>query len=533
MRRLAAACCVVLSCTEPPAPAPSVPEAVGPAPLRRLSNGEYLHTLSDLFPDVAATLPPLPADLGVGFFDNEAQAQEPSDVRIARFETIAALHAQAAVATLAQVRTLTGCEDWFTPALATACGERFIDGEGMRVFRRPVTAEEHARLSAAFGRWLGALDFEGAVQLTLTAMLQSPQFLYRVELPGPPGEPTPVEPYAMASRLSYLLWESAPDQTLLDAAQADALRTPEQLRTQVTRLLADPRARRTLWSFHRQWLGLERVLDDEHTQRTAEVDPGWTPASAQAAARETQRFVEETMALDGTLSALLLSRSAWLDDESARLYGLSAVSGAVELPATERAGVLTRVAFLAGTSHRGATSPPIRGNAIALRLLCQLPNPPPPGVDLSPPKEQPGGGPKTNRTLFEERTAPPTCQGCHASLNGLGFGLEHYGAAGAYQVQERGLPIDARGVLRRTDVDGPFDGALELSQRLARSTVVQRCAAEQWVRYALGRAPVAVEGPQVELLTQRFLDSGGDVRALLTDIALSPTFRLRHAEATP
>ena len=119
----------------------------------------------------------------------------------------------------------------------------------------------------------------------------------------------------------------------------------------------------------------------------------------------------------------------------------------VALPASERAGLLTRASYLAGYSHSGATSPPVRGNAIQLRWLCELPVSPPPDADLSQPMAAPDEGPQTNRMLFETRTAPPACQTCHAALNGFGFGLENYNAAGLYQTTDDGLPVDASGVI--------------------------------------------------------------------------------------
>jgi hypothetical protein len=172
----------------------------------------------------------------------------------------------------------------------------------------------------------------------------------------------------------------------------------------------------------------------------------------------------------------------------------------------------------------------VRGNGIQLRLLCELPFSPPPGVNLSQPTAAPDAGPETNRELFEQRTAPAMCQGCHAALNGIGFGFENYNAAGAYQTTDDGLPVDASGDLLGTDVDGPFVGALQLSKILSTSQAVHSCAVQSWVRFALGRGPVAVEDASVTALATTFLQSGGDVRALMLDIVTSPTFRLRVVE---
>lgn len=518
------------------AEAPSTPAVVGPAPLRRMSNSEYLNALRDLFPEQAPTLPTLPNDADVAGFENAAEAQQPSDVRIARFESIANIYAEGATRDAAAVRAIVGCDEWATPTRATECANQFIDRAGLRLFRRPLAAEERDRFALRFQGWKTSIDFEAAVRLTLSAMLQSPQFLYRPEPPptltGSKTKLLAVEPYAMASRLSFFLWESVPDDVLLAAASRDELRTEAQLRAQAERMLADARARRVLWSFHRQWLGLDRILGDEHQFRTPQIDPGWTSATPAAASTESRLFVENVLSGNGTLRDLLTSRRAWVNGDMARIYGVQAPQDAgawqeVELRAGERGGIVTRVAFLAGLSHRGGTSPPIRGNGIQLRFLCRLPMSPPPGVDLSMPVADPKDGPKTNRTLFEERTAPSTCMGCHRGLNGFGFGFEHYNAAGAFQTQEQGLPIDARGTILGTDVDRPFDGAMDLSDALATSNEVHRCATRQWLRYALGRAPTDEEYPLVSAMAAKFHESGGNVRALLLQIVTAPTFRMR------
>lgn len=519
--------------------APPAVGGIGPAPLRRLSNTEYLYALDDLFPALHPVLPPLPADNSVSGFDNETEAQAPSDVRIARFEAIANLYAAAATQDTAAVAAITGCTTWATPTEASACSAAFIQTTGARVFRRPLTVEEAAHFTQRFGSWATAVDFPAAVQLTLSAMLQSPQFLYRAEPAEAVAASTeplvPVEPYAMASRLSFFLWESIPDDELLRAAGAGELETAGEIRHQATRMLADPRSLRLAWDFHRQWLGLDRILTDEHQVRTTEVDPGWTPATQTSALREARRFIERSFADAGTLEDILTSRRAWVDREMARIYGVAGPLDAdswieVTLPTDQRAGILTRAAFLAGYSHRGGTSPPIRGNAINLRLLCQLPAPPPDGVDLSMPVADPATGPQTNRRLFEARTAGG-CQQCHRALNGFGFGFESYTASGAYITQQVGLPIDASGVITGTDVDGPFANALELSAALGKSKVVQRCATWKWLQYALGRPPSLEEGGLVAELGTRFIASHGDLHALLADIVASDTFRLRRKPA--
>jgi hypothetical protein len=521
----------------PTAPTPPAqPLAVGPTPLRRLSDNEYLNALHDLFPALSPALPQLPADVPVAGFENAAEGQQPSDVLIARYEAIANLYAEAATADATSVSALVGCPSWSTDLAAELCAAQFVEQVGARVFRRPLSDGERSRYLLQFQAWESAVDFEGAVQLTLSAMLQSPQFLYRAEpLPAQAkiGSVIPVEPYAMASRLSFFLWESGPDDTLMQAASRNELLTEAQISAQAERMLGDDRARRVLWDFPRQWLGLDRILISENLVRTPQVDAAWTAATQASASQETELFVQNTLTGGGTLRDLLTSRRAWVDSEMARVYGIAAPASPwseVLLPESERAGLLTRTSFLAGYSHAGATSPPVRGNAIQLRLLCELPLSPPPGADLSQPMAAPDQGPQTNRMLFETRTSPPACQVCHVALNGFGFGLENYNAAGHYQTTDDGLPVDASGEIHGTDVDGRFTGGIALSEALSKSEVVHHCATEEMVRYALGRAPVDAELPDVDTLAKAFMDSGGDVRALLVAVATAPTFRTRLVE---
>jgi hypothetical protein len=513
-----------------------VPGKPGPAPLRRLSDTEYLNALRDLFPVHNLTLPKIPADALVAGFENAAESQQPSDVRIARYETIANLYAEANTADRAAVAALVGCSEWSLPSVAADCATQFIERMGQRIFRRPLDSDELDRFIVRFQSWQATNDFESAVRLNLSALQQSPQFLYNAEpIPADstPGSVLAVEADAMASRLSFLLWESIPDDKLLAAVSSGHLRTAEEIAGQAGRMLRDDRARRVFWNFHRQWLGLDRIADEEHLVRTEQVDPLWTSATQSSILRESQLFVENTLADGGSLADLLTSRRAWIDGQMARLYGTAMPDtpwSELLLPQAQRAGLLTRAAFLAGLSHRGGTSPPLRGNGLRVRFLCQVMPPPPQDANLSMPSAEPGEGLQTNRVLFERRTSPTTCQGCHRVLDGFGFGFENYTAAGMYQSTEQGLPIDATGAIMGTDVDRAYDGAVDLSLALSQSRTVFQCSAEQWLRYALGRAPTDDERPTVEALADAFMARKGDVHDLLMNIATSPSFRFRVVE---
>ena len=212
---------------------------------------------------------------------------------------------------------------------------QFVAQTGSRIFRRPLSRRREALATCSSSRaWESAVDFEGAVQLTLSAMLQSPQFLYRAEpLPqgAQPGSVIAVEPYAMASRLSFFLWESGPDDALHAGRVARRARHGRRRSApRPTRMLGDDRAKRVLWDFPRQWLGLDRILLGENLVRTPQVDPAWTAATQASASTETQLFVQNTLSAAERCRDLLTSRRAWVDGEMARVYGIPAARHAVE-----------------------------------------------------------------------------------------------------------------------------------------------------------------------------------------------------------
>ncbi|MDQ3035215.1 MAG: DUF1592 domain-containing protein [Myxococcota bacterium] len=526
---------------------------IGSAPMRRLSNAEYAHTLRDLFPAelfggaAAPELPSMPPDATASGFENDALSLGPSDVRVARWEESAFRYGRALTATPSVLASFLPCAASATDETAQrACGATLVRDFGLRAFRRPLTAEESARYEALFDEQRIAIDFEAAVQLTVMALLQSPHFLYRLELPRPRdigeesdagGEVAPLDGWQIATRLSYFLWESTPDSVLLDAAAASELATPEQIEAHARRMLADPRAREAVVDFHRQWLDFDRIEEDEHQGRVPELYPTWNEGVRAAVREEQDRFVEGTLFDgEGTLSAMFTSRRTWVNASLASLYGVDGPSDdatwqEATLPESERAGLLTRAGFLASHAHSGNGSPPLRGVFVMERLLCEPRPSPPASADTSPPIAMPGDEVRTNRQLFEERTEPAVCMGCHVRIDGFGFGFEHYDAIGAFRELDQGLEIDASGNLSGTDVDGPYVGAIELSEALAESETVRACATRNWLRYAMGRSPERADGCFMDRMVSELAEGGGDVRELMVAIVTSPEFRHRPVGA--
>jgi hypothetical protein len=195
--------------------------------------------------------------------------------------------------------------------------------------------------------------------------------------------------------------------------------------------------------------------------------------------------------------------------------------------AQQRAGILTQAGLLASFAHETSDAPVLRGVFVLSRLLCSAPPPPPPNIPALV-EAMPGDPAKTTRQRLEETHTGATCRGCHDAIDGIGFAFEHYDAVGAYRDQDSGLPVDSTGELTGTlDSDGPFNGAVELGQKLSQSAQVQACVAKQWTRYALGSTLTAVDTCAVKEATDRLAATGGDLQEALTALVASDSFRTR------
>ncbi|WP_236606710.1 DUF1592 domain-containing protein [Sandaracinus amylolyticus] len=510
---------------------PAVPE-----PLRRLSRVEHERTLRDLFPGTALPVLELPVDTTLDRLENDARSLGPSQLGIARYEESARAVASAVMADERARARILACDAWSTPSEQEACIDAFVDGFAMRALRRPLSEDEAERLRSRMRAWTMQTDFLGAIELAVQMLLQTPSFLYRTE-PASGDDVIAVDGYEMASRLSYALWQSMPDDALFEAAATGALSSGEGIEREARRMISDARAGDTIVDFHRQWLDLDRILEPEHAVRAEETRSDWDARTQRDAHTEALRFVRLALVEgDGRLASLLESPEAELSGRLAHLYDVATDPSwaddewrRVTLPEERRAGILTRIAVLASHAHPGYASPPLRGSFVLETLLCAPRTSPPADVDLSQPRPSDGDGPRTNRELFAQRTSSAMCQGCHARLDGIGFSLEHYDAAGVWRDVEVGVAIDAAGALHGTDVDGPYQGALELSSRLATSRDVHACYTRRWLQFVRGRPADASEQFLLAELEERFAESGGDVRALMLAIVTHPSFARRTA----
>ncbi len=511
-----------LTCVSEPPPA---------TPTRLLTRQEYDNTVRDLLGDhtrPAAKFPPEPRVLG---FENNASAHRVNPLLVSAY-----LEAAEGIATRAVAERrphLLPCD----PAQIgeAECGAQFLDRLLTRAFRRPPTEEEKQKLSAYFEKTrLEEASFDTAVEWTLQVVLQSPQFLYRTEAGDLAGmdagdDSVTLEPYELASRLSYFLWSSMPDDGLLAAAKSGELSTREGVMKQARRMLADPRAEQSVQSFFRQWLHLDGMekLEKLALADDAPVAKGWR--------RGTERFIESVWHGSGTLGDFLTEPVFFVDAATAPLYGQAAPAGdalgRVEAPG-ERAGLLTQPGLLAQLAGSRESSPILRGVFVRERLLCQLLAAPPADVPIIPPDPDPNA---TTRERFAEHTSNPTCSGCHQLIDPVGFGFEQYDELGRFRTTENGLPVDASGKVTKVNDEalvGAFDGAVQLAQRMSKSALVHDCAALQMYRFALGRLEAKEDGCALQEVQTRFRESGGDFRELMVAVASSEAFRTRALPAS-
>jgi hypothetical protein len=498
-----------------------------PAPLVRLTNGELAATLRDLFPMLQVSALKLAPDNVDEGFDDVASAQSVSSALIEGYDGAASQMAALAVARLATVLPCSAA----MPIDEAGCGGGFVRDLAKRAYRRTPGADELARLSGLFDTARTRWGFAKGIELTIRAVLQSPLFLYRAELGSPsPDRPdtTALTSAEVASRLSYLLWDSMPDAELTRAADADELVDPAAVEKQARRLMADPRAKSAIATFHGQWLRFEKMAS---LTKSKTLFPSFDAATAGALRDSAAAYVDYLFWQKGTLEGFLTDRMAFVSDPIAPIYGLPPSGSSKlelrEVDPNERAGILTHAGLLSGFAHETSDAPVLRGVFVLDRFLCSSPPPPPPGV---PPLggEMPGDTPMTTRQRVETTHSRSTCLGCHGAIDGIGFGFSAYDAIGAHRTEENGLPIDATGRLPAdSDVGGPFDGAVELGKRLAASKQVEACVAQQWYRYALGLSKQDVDVCSVKRVVERTRASGFDLRELLVELVKDDIFRRR------
>ena len=417
------------------------------------------------------------------------------------------------------------------PSTGPACVGRILAGVARRAYRRPVTEAEVGQLSA-FVRLATAdgRSVEQGLALALQAILVSPHFLFHVERDRQPSEPAQVHPISdieLASRLSYFLWSSMPDNELLGVASQGRLGRPEVLDAQVRRMLRDPKAFALAQNFAGQWLEI-RNLDTIHPD--PEKFPAWRPELRDAMKRETQLFFNAMLQGDRPLAEFLDARYTFLNETLADHYGITGVEGPefrrVALATQQRGGVLSHASVLAVSSYATRTSVSVRGKYVLQNILGAAPPPPPPDVPAL--DEQNVASSASLRQQMEMHRSNAVCASCHARMDPLGFGLENYDAIGRWRTEDGGAPVDASGVLPSGQA---FKTPAELRRVLSSMQPdFSRCLTEKMLTYALGRGLEPYDKPTVRAITQKLSRSGAGLWALVREIVRSLPFRSRRAE---
>ena len=415
--------------------------------------------------------------------------------------------------------------------------QAFIEGFGLKAFRRPLTPTEAKEYKALYDTAPGAYadvsdPFKSGVRLLLEAFLQAPDFLYRVETSTvQQGKLIPLGSFEVASRLSYSLWNSMPDATLLQTAAG--VLDANTVAAEARRLLADPRARASLRTFGTELFDQQRFSSINPSSKGF---PNAPAGLAGLATEENNRFLERSLfEKPGSFADLMTTPETVLNADLAKLYGLSGTFTSDWAPAilnsAERSGILTQIGFLAARATSENPDPIHRGLFIANRLLCQNIAAPPIAI---PPL--PAAGAKTNRENVSDHTEVPgsACASCHAAIiNPLGFPFESYDAVGAFRTQDNGVPVDTTAMAKLGAQTLAVKNAIELAQGLALSPEAHACFGAHLLEFMLGRASAPLDQALTEHLRESSLNNKAAVKELMVQLTQSPTFLARSIVELP
>jgi hypothetical protein len=491
-------------------------------PLMRLTNREYDDTVHDLLGDTTQ-----PATQFASDRDPTFEFRRAGDLAVQDATLLQTAAESLAAAAIPNLNTMLSC----APTGGDACAQQFITQFGARAFRRPLSSAEASRLMALYttGTTTLNLAFPEAISLLIEAMLQSPQFLYHWEIspndaPVYDGSVLQLDAYHIASRLSYFIWGSMPDDALFASAASGELNTLAGVTAAARRLLADPKARGTVSSFFSDWLALDGLAA---RAKDATLYPQYTPALQTAMLAETSTFVQSVVFDgDGRWSTLLGAPYTYIDQSLGTLYGAQVMGTGVQrtmLNASQRSGFLTQASFLALTGTTEGSDPPRRGAAVLTKLMCR-PLPPPP-ANVPPPAPASAGG--TTRQRFTAHDMNPCAHGCHTTMDPIGFAFENYDGIGGYRTTDNGLPVDASGSVSVDGASQSFNDAIGLVQILTKSNQVRQCFSTEWARYALDRPDTPDDQASLAAVALAFSQDTAGVQDLMTAVATMRSFRYR------
>jgi hypothetical protein len=536
-RSLAAAVCgaialLSLASCDDPAPVSSG----GPATVRRITKDQYAAIIGDIFG----------ADIKIqGRFD--------PDVRESGLLAIGTSHVSVTPSSLEQYDSIArgiaaqvvdeqhrpqlfGCQPASPTAPDDACAAQFFAEVGRELYRRSLTGQElKAQVAVANAAAATLGSFYDGIAISLAIMLESPRFLFREET----AEPDPDHSGAMrltafskATRLSFFLWNTTPDDELLAAAESGELDTERGLKRQVDRLLASPRLKSGARAFFSDMLGFDAMAT---LAKDPEVYPKFTPTLIGDAQEQTLRtLIDHLLTRKGDYRDVFTTRHTFLTPLLGAIYRVPVETKGGWEPhdfpdGDPHAGIVTEVSFLALHSHPGRSSSTLRGKAVREILLCQQVPTPPANVNFAIVQDTKNVTLRTARDRLTAHRTQPTCAGCHKIIDPIGLSLENFDGLGGYRAQENGAPIDAGGELDAAK----FDGAAGLGKTLHDDPAATACLVNRLYGYGAGRTPVTGEAEWMKYLLARFAAEGYRLPDLLRTIVTSDAFYRISAPAKP
>jgi hypothetical protein len=420
-----------------------------------------------------------------------------------------------------------------TAAEEPPCAREILSALARRAYRRASTETDVADLMPFYEAGRAEGNFDTGIQLALERLLVSPQFLYRIE--RTPSDARASSTYAvsdveLASRLSFFLWSSIPDDELLAVALDGRLRDPGVLRTQAQRMLADPRSETMVTNFAAQWLFLRDVVSKEPD---IFLFPDHDVSLRNALERETELFVDSVLRGGGSVVDLITAKHTFVNERLARHYGIPNVEGSyyrrVELgEGSRRGGLLGQGSILTVTSYSTRTSPVLRGKYVLDNLLASPPPPPPADVPALKTEDDEGGAPLTMRAAMVKHRANPVCASCHAKMDPIGFALEHFDAVGRWRDDDAGKPIDTASELTDGTVVDGLPGVKALL--LEKPELFVSAVTEKLLMYALGRNVQYYDAPAVRAIVHSAAERNYEFSAIVEGIVESVPFRMRTVQ---
>jgi len=493
--------------------------------LHKLTASEFANSMQDLLGSDAPLAPVEPDSEVDGFAAIGASTVAMSPSGVGLYETATGNATDYVFSDATHAAKVLSC----VPQSMTdsACVSQALSAFGRRAFRRPLTDDEVTRFSTLFSTIGNGASGSVLVGMrhAIWAILQSPSFLYRVELgvaSAADAGRLKYTSYEMASRLAGVLWNSVPDDTLLDAAAQDALSTADAVRAQAVRMLAAPGAHHALQAFVDDLYGLQ-LIDEASKDPT--VFPNYTSAIGTDMRTELEQRVDDMVfTTKGDFFSLYDGKTTFVNSELANYYGLPAVTGTgfqrVNFPdSSPRAGLLGAGAILVAYGLPQRTSPTSRGKFVDGALLCKDIPPPPPGV---PPLPATTDASATMRQRMTVHRADPSCASCHSLMDPIGFGMEYFDSAGEYRTLDNGQPIDATGTL---DDGAAFNGLAQLGTALRQHPIAGPCFVSKVYASALGRIALDLDAAALSALAKQFAMSGNHADELLLDVISSDSFR--------